>query len=158
VVTYLLDPKVIQQNTVQEYRKTKSLGGWKGGIFLGDWINAYGMKQKRCQFIHFGFTTNTHFPEIQCALPFPPTTSSWLELSLLNTWHTFSHLKGYLVNCLEHFFLLFFCLQIMFPRFNLHCFKFYFYSLAVETLFFSLLCLQRVNSTNFVRDQEIPNQ
>jgi hypothetical protein len=25
-------------------------------------------------------------------------------------------LKGYLVNCLEHFFLLFFCFQIMFPQ------------------------------------------
>jgi hypothetical protein len=27
-----------------------------------------------------------------------------------------SLIKGYLVNCLEHFFLLFFCLQIMFPQ------------------------------------------
>jgi hypothetical protein len=31
----------------------------------------------------------------------------------------------------------------------LHCFKFCFYSLVVEMLFFSLLCLQGVNSTNF---------
>jgi hypothetical protein len=30
-----------------------------------------------------------------------------------------------------------------------HCFKFYFYSLAVEMLFFSLICPQGVNSTNF---------
>jgi hypothetical protein len=31
----------------------------------------------------------------------------------------------------------------------LHCFKFYFYSLAVEMLFFSLLCPEGINSTNF---------
>jgi hypothetical protein len=44
-------------------------------------------------------------------------------------------LKGFLDNCFEHFLLLFFCLRIMFPQL-FACFKFCFYSLAVEMLFF----------------------
>jgi hypothetical protein len=43
-------------------------------------------------------------------------------------------------------------LQIMFPQL-FALFQFYFYSLAVEMLFFSLLCPQGVNSTNFARNQ-----
>jgi hypothetical protein len=58
-------------------------------------------------------------------------------------------LKGYLVNCLEHFFLLFFCLQIMFPQlfalfqilFLLSCRK------AVEMLFFSLLTFRGIRKS-----------
>jgi hypothetical protein len=59
-------------------------------------------------------------------------------------------LKGYLVNCLEHFFLLFFCLQIMLPQlFALFQILFLLLSRAVEMLFFSLLCPQGANSTDF---------
>jgi hypothetical protein len=57
--------------------------------------------------------------------------------------------KVVLVNCMGHFFLLVFCLQIMFPQFAL--FQILFLLLiAVEMQFFlSLLCPQGVNSTNF---------
>jgi hypothetical protein len=66
--------------------------------------------------------------------------------------------KGYLVNCLEHFFLLFFWFVNNVSSIVCIVSNFIFTPLAVEMLFFSLLCPQGVNSTKFAWDQEIPDQ
>jgi hypothetical protein len=60
-----------------------------------------------------------------------------------------NQIKGVLVICLEHFFLLFFCLQIIFPQLFA----------LFQILFLLLSCRNAVFLTSMLsRDQEIPDQ